>query len=204
MDIGRKSEGSAKLKTMSSKLEMDLEPDVDVVDVRPMRGYRLWVKFADGKEGIADLSDVPHGEGYPTPWHSMREFKKVSLRDRTATWDTPDGGIFHFSPFTLYVKAGLATWDVFMEPRGEDPVRAVSVMDCEEDTLWVELDTGEKGYIKVPGDLPDSLEEFTLPDRPKGESFIVTSGDIVWKNEFWLDTEDVEKVLTERRNGLAV
>ena len=113
-------------------------------------------------------------------WHSMREFKKVSLRDRTATWD------------------------VFMEPREEDPVRAVSVRDYEEDTLWVELDTGEKGYIKIHRDLPDSLEEFTLPDKPKGESFVVTSGDVVWKNEFWLDAEDVEKVLTERRNCLAV
>lgn len=202
-DIGKEGEGSARLTNMNSKFEAGFAPDV--VEVKPMRGYRLWLKFIDGNEGIADLSDLSYKTGGRSLWRSMRDFRKAEAKYDTVSWPREDGGTIEMSPFSLYVRAGLATWEELDDPGDEkERPRATAVRDCERDRLWVELDTGDKGYIKVPGDLADSLEEFTLPDRPKGESFILTSGDIVWKNEFWLDTEDVEKVLAERRNGLAV
>lgn len=192
------------LKSMKTQTATEQHPDVDVVALRALRGYRLWVKFADGGEGIADLSDVPHGQQHHIPFHSMREFKKVALRDRTATWDTDDGGIVHFSPFTLYVRAGLATWDVFMEPVGAPPLRAISVRDCEGGRLWVEIETGRKGFIKPDRDMNGSMDEFSSADKPAGESFISTTGDIVWKNQYWLETEDVDIFWASRRNGRTV
>ena len=31
-------------------------PMLDVVKVKPMEAFRLWVRFSDGSEGVADLS----------------------------------------------------------------------------------------------------------------------------------------------------
>ena len=31
-------------------------PMVDVVKVKPMEAFRLWVRFSEGSEGVADLS----------------------------------------------------------------------------------------------------------------------------------------------------
>ena len=33
-------------------------PMVDVLRLRPLDGYRLWLRFTDGTEGVRDLSDV--------------------------------------------------------------------------------------------------------------------------------------------------
>jgi len=36
---------------------------VDVVKVRPMEAFRLWVRFGDGSEGVADLSRLSERTG---------------------------------------------------------------------------------------------------------------------------------------------
>ena len=38
-------------------------PFVDVLRLRPLDGYWLWLRFTDGSEGIRDLSDVIAHEG---------------------------------------------------------------------------------------------------------------------------------------------
>ena len=48
------------------------------VEVRPLDRYRLWVKYSDGVEGIADLSDLV-GKGVFALWNDYEEFKKVHI-----------------------------------------------------------------------------------------------------------------------------
>ncbi|MCL4512090.1 MAG: DUF2442 domain-containing protein [Bacteroidetes bacterium] len=48
------------------------------VEVRPLDRYRLWVKYSDGTEGVADLSDLV-GKGVFALWNDYEEFKKVHI-----------------------------------------------------------------------------------------------------------------------------
>ena len=48
------------------------------VQVRLLDRYRLWVKYQDGTEGVADLSDLV-GKGVFALWNDYEEFKKVHI-----------------------------------------------------------------------------------------------------------------------------
>ena len=48
------------------------------MEVKPLDGYRLWVKYADGIEGVVDLSDFA-GNGVFALWNDYREFQKVHI-----------------------------------------------------------------------------------------------------------------------------
>lgn len=48
------------------------------IDVKPLEDYRLWVKFSDGVEGIADLSEFA-GKGVFALWNDYQEFQKVHI-----------------------------------------------------------------------------------------------------------------------------
>jgi hypothetical protein len=47
-------------------------------EVKPLDNYRLWVKFSDGVEGIADLSEFA-GKGVFALWNNYREFQRVHI-----------------------------------------------------------------------------------------------------------------------------
>ncbi len=48
------------------------------IAIKPLDNYRLWVKFSDGVEGIADLSDLA-GKGVFAFWNDHRAFEKVRI-----------------------------------------------------------------------------------------------------------------------------
>jgi hypothetical protein len=48
------------------------------VEARALDRYRLWVKYSDGTEGVADLSDLV-GKGVFALWNDYEEFKKVHI-----------------------------------------------------------------------------------------------------------------------------
>ncbi|MBC8248131.1 MAG: DUF2442 domain-containing protein [Anaerolineales bacterium] len=48
------------------------------IEVKPLDNYRLWVKFSDGVEGIADLSEFA-GKGVFALWDDYREFQRVHI-----------------------------------------------------------------------------------------------------------------------------
>ncbi len=54
------------------------------VQVKVLSGYRLWVKFADGVEGEADLSHLV-GKGVFAQWNDYDLFEQVHI--------TPSGDI---------------------------------------------------------------------------------------------------------------
>jgi hypothetical protein len=48
------------------------------IEVEPLDGYRLWVKFSDGVEGIVDLSEFA-GKGVFALWDDYRRFQNVCI-----------------------------------------------------------------------------------------------------------------------------
>jgi hypothetical protein len=54
-----------------------------IVAVRPLEGFRLWLSFADGIEGVADLSDLA-GRGIFSLWNDPEMFAQVAIDDSGA------------------------------------------------------------------------------------------------------------------------
>ena len=48
------------------------------VEVKPLSGYRLWIKYDDGECGEIDLSDVA-GQGVFKAWDEPGFFEKVHI-----------------------------------------------------------------------------------------------------------------------------
>ncbi len=63
---------------------------VKVVQLKAQDGYRLWVRFSDGTEGVRDYSDMI-GEGGPMvePLRDQAVFNKVFISYGVPSW--PNG-----------------------------------------------------------------------------------------------------------------
>ena len=70
-----------------------------IVEVRSLENYQIWVRFADGLEGVVDLSDLV-GNGVFGAWTDPAEFRKVFIDPETHTVAWP-GGI-DLAPDALY------------------------------------------------------------------------------------------------------
>jgi hypothetical protein len=55
---------------------------IKVISVEPKMNYQLYVKYADGVEGIADLSGIA-GKGVFSIWSKPGEFEKVYIDSKT-------------------------------------------------------------------------------------------------------------------------
>ena len=76
-------------------------PMVDVLRLRPLDGYRLWLRFTDGSEGVRDLSDViAEGGVMVEPLKSQQYFERVFVELGAPTW--PNG--FDLDPINLYMQ----------------------------------------------------------------------------------------------------
>ena len=71
----------------------------EITEVKPLEGYRVWIRFADGTEGEVDLSDLV-GKGVFAAWDDLQEFAKVFIDPETHTLAWP-GGI-DLAPDALY------------------------------------------------------------------------------------------------------
>jgi hypothetical protein len=49
-----------------------------LVEVKPLSGFKLYVKYKDGIEGTADLSDIA-GKGVFSFWNTPGTFEKVYI-----------------------------------------------------------------------------------------------------------------------------
>ena len=50
---------------------------VRVTEVKPMEGYRIWLLYDDGVEGVIDLSDMVEHESF-APWRDKEFFATIS------------------------------------------------------------------------------------------------------------------------------
>lgn len=81
---------------------MDL---VDVVDVRYVRGYTIWVKFEDGVAGEVDLTSSLRGPVFE-PLRDPEVFKQVRVDPELGTIVWPNGA--DIAPETLYARVQIA------------------------------------------------------------------------------------------------
>ena len=56
---------------------------IKVQKVVPREGYKLWLRFNDGVEGVADLSDLA-GRGVTKNWSDWSIFSSVAITDSGA------------------------------------------------------------------------------------------------------------------------
>ncbi|MFO1185097.1 MAG: DUF2442 domain-containing protein [Bauldia sp.] len=76
-------------------------PMVDVLRVKALAKHRLWVRFSDGSEGVADLSDVLTGDGeMVAPLKEQAYFARVFVEMGAPTW--PNG--YDIDPIHLYME----------------------------------------------------------------------------------------------------
>ena len=63
----------------------------DVIDVKPLDGYRLHLRFEDGIEGEVDLSETFRFEGVFAPLQDPVEFRRVSVNPELGVVCWPSG-----------------------------------------------------------------------------------------------------------------
>lgn len=61
----------------------------DIIQVKPLENYQLYIKFEDNKEGIIDISKIIEFTGIFTPLKELDYFQKVKLNPEWGTihWD---------------------------------------------------------------------------------------------------------------------
>lgn len=77
----------------------------DVVEVRYVRDYTVWVRFQDGISGEVDLRDSLRGPVFD-PLHDLEYFKRVSVDPEIGTIVWPNGA--DIAPETLYQRIRVA------------------------------------------------------------------------------------------------
>ena len=85
--------------------------------IKPLPGYRLWMRFADGTEGTADLSALVE-QGVFQPWKTSPSFfDAVAIaEDGSLVW----GEEIDLCSDALYLQiTGKSAEDVFPRLRGE-------------------------------------------------------------------------------------
>ena len=80
---------------------------VKVIKLEPLDGYRLWVRFSDGSEGIRDYADmIAEGGPMVEPLRDKSFFDKVFIAFGVPSW--PNG--YDVDAINLHMemkKAGL-------------------------------------------------------------------------------------------------
>jgi hypothetical protein len=81
-----------------------------VVEVKPLKDFRLWLRFCDGVTGEVDLSDLA-GEGVFAAWNQPGEFARVTIGTRgELCW----AGDLDLCPDSLYLTVtGKNPEDIF-------------------------------------------------------------------------------------------
>jgi Protein of unknown function (DUF2442) len=99
--IGDEIGHSFRLRRLQVLMPMSDLPMVDVLRLRPLEGYRLWLRFTDGSEGVHDLSDlIAKGGKMVEPLKSKPYFDRVFVEMGAPTW--PNG--FDLDPINLYMQ----------------------------------------------------------------------------------------------------
>ena len=77
----------------------------DVIEVRYVRNYTVWVKFDDGTQGEVDISRSFKGPVFE-PLRDVEYFKRVTVNPDLGTIVWPNGA--DVAPETLYERVQVA------------------------------------------------------------------------------------------------
>jgi hypothetical protein len=72
----------------------------DIIEVRPLDGYRLFVRFEDGVEGEVDVAKMIRFEGVFAPLKDREKFLEVRVNGEIGTICWPNGA--DLDPDVLY------------------------------------------------------------------------------------------------------
>jgi hypothetical protein len=75
---------------------------VDIIEVQPLDGYRLRLRFEDGIEGSVDLTELMELTGIFEPLKDRSFFEKVQVQSECGTIGWPNGA--DLDPDVLYYK----------------------------------------------------------------------------------------------------
>ena len=73
---------------------------VDIVEVKPLGGHKLYLRFADGLQGEIDLDKLVRWEGVFAPLSSPQRFSEVRVHPELGTIVWPNGA--DLDPDVLY------------------------------------------------------------------------------------------------------
>lgn len=59
---------------------------IKIIEVKALEKFKIWAKFSDGKEGIADLSDLA-GKGVFKVWDDPGVFENVKAGGSGIEWN---------------------------------------------------------------------------------------------------------------------
>jgi hypothetical protein len=74
----------------------------DVVEVRPLEGYRLWLRFEDGVEGQIDVAEMVSFRGVFAALRDRENFLEVRVNRDIGTICWPNGA--DLDPDVLYSR----------------------------------------------------------------------------------------------------
>ena len=76
---------------------------VDVVEARPLGGYRVHLRFEDGVEADLDLGELIRFDGVFAPLRDPARFAELRVHSELGTICWPDGA--DLDPDVLYARA---------------------------------------------------------------------------------------------------
>jgi hypothetical protein len=74
----------------------------DVVEVRPLEGYTVYLAFEDGVSGTLDLGSIIRFDGIFEPLRELANFAKVAVNPELGTICWPSGA--DLDPDVLYAR----------------------------------------------------------------------------------------------------
>ena len=74
----------------------------DIVEARPLEGYRLFVRFEDGAAGEINVAEIVCFEGVFAPLKDRAYFARVQVSGEVGTIYWPDGA--DLDPDVLYAR----------------------------------------------------------------------------------------------------
>ena len=98
---------------MNGEEDMVVGPvDIDVVEVRPLEGYRIWVRFNDGEQGEIDLAEYAEKPWFQ-PWQKRTVFESVHISHHDALiWgDDPEESDMAICVLSLYMELTGKSWE---------------------------------------------------------------------------------------------
>ena len=85
-----------------------------IIDVKPLADFKVWIKFSDNIEGVADLSDLK-GKGIFSKFNDQDYFNSVFIDQESHTLTWP-GGI-DLDPEVLYAEVSGKNLDEILKPK---------------------------------------------------------------------------------------
>jgi hypothetical protein len=75
---------------------------IDVVEVKPLEGHRLFLRFEDGAEGEVDVAEMVRFEGVFSSLKDREKFREVRVNPEIGTICWPNGA--DLDPDVLYAR----------------------------------------------------------------------------------------------------